>query len=629
MPTDGANEIWTGAEDGEGTVVLNTTDFSTSMIHDSIEREHPEVASMIRWGRQVHRSRRGGLLERDKYVTPQGMYDQMRVAQDAARTDDVVSGFLESTEALAFSRMSVQSDDEDEEDIWNQIMEDIDLDSRIREMWREMSIVSQFYVGVWWGMKDYTVRGRDRKTGVRRKKQFKRLRVPIGITLLDPMKIVPVGNFMFRQEKLAWAAKREESNYFDNVLTGMEEDETIKRLIAGKYEANDLEQQRLGRLGIGPAELYLLKPENVYRETSTRPDYEPFADVRMKSIFDLLDLKALLRELDRAMLLGATNFIVLIRKGTDNMPAKNQELTALQASVRTMSQLPVIVGDHRLEIDIITPKLDTTLTPEKYNTIDARITARLFQILMTGNFAAGAKGDDSLKLIKIIARGLEARRGLLRRSIDRHILMQVYEKNEMFTEIPRLEFHPKTVAIDFDPGLAAYLMDLLDRHAISRGTLLEQIDLDEDDEARIIKREQENFDQTFNPLTPLTDPELQHKFAMQQADQAQKNAIEMLKEQQKDKLEILDKEQVVPKPVGVPAKKGTPTDAPAGPAPPKDGGTTTVDHHVKTTTVVKKAPGNSDPKSAGRTQGGNRSGGGAAPGTGQGQPADPRRKAKG
>lgn len=630
MATDGANEIWTSEAEGEGTVVLNTTDFSTSMVHDSIEREHPEVASMIRWGRQVHRNRRGGLLERDKYVTPTGMYDQMRVAQDAARTDDVVSGFLESTEALAFSRMSVQSDDEDEEDIWAQIMEDIDLDSRIREMWREMSIVSQFYVGVWWGLKDYQVRGRDRKTGVKRKKQFKRLRVPIGITMLDPMKIVPVGNFMFRQEQLAWAAQRDEASYFDNVLTGMEQDETIKRLIVGKYNSNDLEQQRLGRLGIGPAELYLLSPDNVYRETSTRPDYEPFADVRMKSIFDLLDLKALLRELDRAMLLGATNFIVLIRKGSEHMPAKQAELSALQASVRTMSQLPVIVGDHRLEIDIITPKLDTTLTPEKYNTIDARITARLYQILMTGNFAAGAKGDDSLKLVRIIARGLESRRGLLRRSIDRNILMKIYERNEAFTEIPRLEFHPKTVAIDFDPGLAAYLMDLLDRHAISRGTLLEQIDLDEDDEARILQREKDFYDGVFNPLTPLTDPKQAHDFRMQEQDEQQKDLIELRKIDQKNKLALLDEEQLAPKAVGVPAKKGTPTgDAPTGPNPPAGGGSTTVDHHVKTTTVVKKAPGNSDPKSAGRTQGGNRSGGGAAPGTGQGQPADPRRKAKG
>lgn len=611
---DSALEIWTGDADGEGSVVINGSDFSTSMVADSIEREHPEVASMIRWGRQVHRSRRGGLLERDKYVTPEGMYDQMRVAQDAARTDDVVSGFLETTEALAFSRMSVQSLDEDEEDIWAQIMEDIDLDSRIREMWREMSIVSQFYVGVWWGVKDYQVRGRDRKTGVKRKKQFKRLRVPIGLTLLDPMKIVPVGNFMFRQENLAWAAKREEASYFDNVLTGMEQDETIKRLIKSKYQSSEIEQMRLGRLGIGPSELYLLNPDNVYRETGTRPDYEPFADVRLKSIFDLLDLKALLRELDRAMLLGATNFIVLIRKGSEHMPAKQAELSALQASVRSMSQLPVIVGDHRLEIDIITPKLDTTLTPEKYNTLNASITARLFQLLNTGNFATGAKGDDSIKLARVIARGLEARRGLLRRSIDRQILYKIYERNEQFTEIPRLEFHPKSVAIDFDPGLAAYLMDLLDRHAISRGTLLEQIDLEEEDEARVIQREQEFYDSIFNPLTPLQDPTQQQDFTVKNAKLDQEHQVEQLNIQQEHEM----KQKEIDHKQALEQIKATPKPVAAGPAA-----------KPAAKTPVKKAGGNSDPKSAGRTQGGNRNGGGSAPGTGQGQPKDARRKAKG
>ena len=605
-----ANEIWTSADDGEGTVVINTSDFTSEMVSRSIESQHPEVASMIRWGRQVHRSRRGGLIERDKYVTPTGIYDQMRVAQEAARTDDVVSGFLETTEALAFSRMSVESFDEDEEDIWAQIMDDIDLDSRIREMWKELSTLSQVYVGCWWGVKDYKVSGRDKKTGVKRKKSFSRLKVPLGLTILDPLKIVPVGNFMFGQDKLAWMASRDEAQYFDNVLTGLEQDETIKRLIVGKYNPDPFEQQRLGRQDVGPSMLYLLDPENVWRITSTRSQYEPFADVRLKAIFDLLDLKALLRELDRAMLLGATNFIVLIRKGTENMPAKNAELTALQASVRSLSQLPVIVGDHRLTIDIITPKLDTTLQPEKYNTINASITARLYQILNTGNFAAGAKNDDSLKLVKIIARGLEARRGLIRRNIDRQILNKIYEKNDLLTEKPALEFHPKSVAIDFDPGLAAYLMDLLDRHAVSRGTVLEQIDLDEDDESRILQREHDYYDSIFNPLTPLQDPQQQQDFATKTAKLDPEHQLEQLQVQNENELEQkkLDHQnqlaqiKATPKPVVAPGAAKTP---------------------------VKKKAGNADPKGAGRTSGGNRNGGGAAPGTGQGQPRDPRRKAKG
>ena len=599
-----ANEVWIGSDPGD-IVVINDTEANTEFIADALKHSHPEIATMLNWGNNV-RGRKGGLLERDRYTTPPHIYAQMKVSRDACESDDVVSGVLETTESLAFNRMSVQCEEEDEEDIWNQIIEDIDLDDRIREMWREMFTVSQFYVASWWTTKSYKVGGKSKK-GVQRKKQFLNLKVPEGITLLDPHRIVPVGNFMFGQEELCWAAGREEVELYDNILSGQQADETIKRLLTGKRELTREEHATLGQMGFEGGSLYTLNPKVVYRVTATRPQFKPFADVRMKSVFPLLDLKEQLREMDRAYLLGATNFIVLIRKGSDAMPARQDELTSLQSAVRTLSRIPVIVGDHRLEIEIITPKIDMVLTPEKYNTIDARITARLYKMFMTGNYAAGAKGDDSMKLVRIVARGMEATRSLIRRSIEEQILDQVYERNDALTQPPALQFHPKSIAIDFDPGLAAFFMDLLDRRHVSRQTVLEQIDLDQDDEARKKEREAENYDEIFESLTPLQDP-----------DQVQGHALEQLDEQQKDSLETLDKNQKFQEKQ---AEKQRQFMKENPPAPPPGA--------AKPGAAVKKKPANADPKSAGRSGGGNRSGGGAAPGTGQGQEKDARRRAKG
>lgn len=589
--------------------IINSSDVATENVISALAEEHPEVATMMRWGQQIHKSRRGGLFERDKFLTPESVYDQMRVAQDAVQDDDVVSGVCETSEALALSRMSIQCEDEDEEDIWNQIADDCELDIRIREMWQEMFIVSQFYVSVWWGVKDFKVRGKT-KEGVTRKRQFRRMRVPTSITLLDPLRIVPVGNFLYNQEQLAWIATRNESTLYQNVLAGEEEDEIIKRLFTGRYTAVDRgEQQRLGMLGVDHRNLWLLDPKNVFRVTATRPQYRPFATVRMKSVFELLDLKHLLREMDRAHLLGATNFIVLIKKGSDQMPAKNTELSALQASVRTLSRVPVIVGDHRLSIEIVTPDTDMLLQPEKYNTIDARITARLYQMFMTGNFAAGAKGDDSMKLVRIVARSLEARRSHIKKAVERKLLTEIYERNDLFTTKAALTFHPKSISIDFDPGLAAVFLDLLDRRHISRGTVLEQIDLDEDDEARKREREIDAFDDIFDSLTPIQDPQ-----------QVQDHALETLNKDQQNSLETLDKQQQFQDEQGDKQRKFAAAHPPAGPGGAKPA--------AKATPAKKPTP-KADPKSAGRSGGGNRSGGGSAPGSGQGQAKDPRRRARG
>ncbi len=143
----------------------------------------------------------GGLFDRDRYVSPTSIFGQMQVAYDAAANDDVVSGIVESTESLAFNRMSVDCEDQDESNLWEQIQEDLDLDARLREMWREDFIVSQFICGVWWGQKTYKLKGKSDQ-GITRKKVFTDLQVPLGITILDPMKIVPVGN---RLGQGAWA----------------------------------------------------------------------------------------------------------------------------------------------------------------------------------------------------------------------------------------------------------------------------------------------------------------------------------------------------------------------------------------------------------------------------------------
>lgn len=585
VSSSSGSEIWHDPENG--TFAVNSSGYSTDIVMSQLTEQHPEIAQLVRWGNQT---RRGGLFERDRYVTPSRIYDQMRVAQDAAESDDIVAGVLESTEALAFNRMSIECDDEDEQNVWNQIIADIDLDARIREMWRELFVVSQFYVAQWWGQKDYKVQGRSKETGVARKKQFPGLQVPTSLSILDPLKVAPVGNFMFNQEQLAWIADDIEGYEIAQVLQNTDDgDETVRRLLTSRYEPDFLESRRLGALGVNMRNLFTLNPEMVWRYTATRSQYRVFADIRMRSIFELLDLKHILREMDRAHLLGATNFILLVKKGSPDRPPKPEELANLQASMRTLSQVPVIVGDHRIDIEIITPTVDYTLNAEKHNMIDTRITARLYGMFMTGGFA-GTRADDSIKLARIVARGLESRRQMLKQAIERNVLMPIYERNPQLTTIPSLEFHPTHIALDFDAGLAAFFMDLRDRREISRSTLLEQVDLDEDKEARTRQRESKDYDDIFHSISALNDPETQAKQALDLQKQGHEQELESMDKQ--NELDI-KKIKATPKPVVQP------------------GGVA------------------ADPKSAGRAGGGNKNGGGAAPGSGQGQPKDPRRKAGG
>lgn len=481
-----------------GATIINETDIPTGQIMEQLDQAFPEALSLARWGNSLGGSgRQGSIFERDRYVTPVEIFKQFRTALDAANHDDVVSGVLESTEALAFNKMSMDAEDEDEADVWNQIMAGIDMDARLREMWREGFTVSQFYAAILWGTKSFKV------SGTNRKKTFSNLKVPTGLTLLDPLKVVPVGNFMFGLERLAYIADREEGEHFDQVLAGdNSSDLIVGQLIDKKYEPSKEEKKLLQNMtGANMDHLFLMKKESVFRHTATRPGYERFATCRMSSVFELLDLKNQLRQMDRAYLIGGTNFIVLVKKGDKDRPATQGELSQLAGQVRGSARVPVIVGDDRIEIEIITPKLDQTLKPERYNTIDARITARLYQMFMTGNYAAGAQGDDSIKLARVVARGMESRRHMIRRTLEEHLIKPTLEANVELKSEPTMNFHPKRIALDFDPNYATYLLDLRDRGDVSRDTVLSEIDIDEGDESRKREIEAEKYDKHFKPTT--------------------------------------------------------------------------------------------------------------------------------
>lgn len=486
-----------------GLYFVNETDIPNNSISKALAEQHPAIEQIAHAiGNNLAPARQGSLFQRDRYITPERIADQMRLAAHAAKYDDVVAGVLETTEAMAFSRVTFECPNLDEQDVWNQIAEDLNLDRLLRQMWRESFTVSQFYAAIWMKRKSYKLSGKGEK---RARRKTYNLIAPDAVTILDPMKVVPVGNFTFGRENLAYCADRVEARNYDEVLAGTNTtDLVVRTLFTGRYEPDRGEKQLVSELGFQADNMYLLNPDIVHRHTDTRATYERFADIRMASIFELLDLKNLLRALDRSMLLGGINYIVLVRIGTDDKPAKQAEVSAMTARVQQGSRLPVLIGDHRLQVDIISPGNTDTLRPERYNTLDSRITARLYSLMNTGGYEAGKSGDKSLELSRIIGRVLESRRHMLRRFIERTIIKPTFDRNDDLTEMPKLRFAPKRISLALDPSTMQALLDLRDRRELSRSTMLGEMDFSQEDEARKLEMEAELFDDIFQTKVPYS-----------------------------------------------------------------------------------------------------------------------------
>jgi len=449
------------------------------------------------------------LFDRGKYVSNDNVFTQMLTARAAVKDDDICSAVAELTEGMAFSGVKWESSDWDTTDLFNQMAAEQDLDSLVRKIWREEFTYSQAVCAFWWDMGEFTVRG-STDAGNKKKRKVK-VWYPRAITMLDPVKVVPVGLLAFGQERLAWKATRQESIAYNAIVTGDLQDELMERFYTGQYIPRDGdEMQELTSLQIDVSQLLLLDDRYVARHTTTKPDYERFPDVRLRSVFRLLDLKQQLMESDRVSLIGAANYILLVKKGDKDDPAYPEEIANLKEHYQTLAKLPVIFSDHRLNIEIISPKTDFTLKADRYDVLDNRIAARLLNTLNSAGSSAGQRSDNTLTMSRPVARSMEGHRHQIRRFLERQIAKAVVEhpKNAgVFTEgAPSMAYTPPNIQLDEDNGVAQVLMQARTTGDLSRESFLDYFGFDQEVEAMRVKLESDKYDDIFQTRVPFDSP---------------------------------------------------------------------------------------------------------------------------
>lgn len=647
-----------------GNVVVNATEVSAQEIEhivsgggvwDQIGDFDRRLTDAIgRWSTEVQggaRRRQSNLFERDRFVPPENPYAKIRTARRAMK-DDRVGSAADVTEAMALSAVSIQTTEPDEQDIWNQWAAAVDLDTVMRQAWRNQYTDAQYICCMLWGHQTFQVRGYATDTGQARRRTYN-LYAPTAIDFIDSLKVVPVSTLMFKRELLAYIATAEESASFDAILNGRPdpnfggsgpgyyamptrsygrggnggpdldeplgmplEDDIVKALIMRRYVVGSVSEQiALSELGIDTTNLWLLDPRYTFRHTLTKNGSDRFAQPRLEHVFPLLDMKTQLQAMDRAHLIGGSNYIILITKGSEKEPASQKEIDALRGSVRSMGPIPVIVSDYRLKIEIISPDLTSVLDSDKYNTLNTAIDAAVF-----GTFvASGADEQDPLKQGRVIGRNLESRRLMMRRNLEWYLLDAVRRNNTAsFTDRAKILFHPASISLVFDSAWASFLLDLREAREISRSTTLAQFDLDEADEAQLMEIEALIYDQTFGTIVPHGhNPDLA---ALPDPGQFQDPA---------DPDGNADSgAEAAPAPgegLDDPAPPQQPS-APSQPGPRLPGApipTRRTRPFVAPPTLPQVRPGQpAGQRAAGRSAGRR---GGAAPGTGQGQPAVKRR----
>jgi hypothetical protein len=167
----------------------------------------------------------------------------------------------------------------------------------------------------------------------------------------------------------------------------------------------------------------------------------------------------------------------------------------------------VIVSDQRLDIEIITPKLDMTLNADRYNMLDQRL---VLSALATFNLGAGgSRSETSLTQGRLIAKGMENRRNEIADDFVRQVVSRIVKQTAAFTSSVRVGFTPKQITVDMDATIATMIQNARNTRDLSRQSYLEYLGFDERVEAEIVKWEREEMDDVFKTVVPHDSPDNQ------------------------------------------------------------------------------------------------------------------------
>ncbi len=368
------------------------------------------------------------MFARTPFRAPMNIVDEIKLARDVAETDDDIVAVIGQAVNSAFrDGMQNQHEDEPTLHLFNECARAMNLDVQLKEIYREYLIANQ--------VSTLSLFARQRlsftPSGTQDRVQAQ-LSVPrIGVLPAENIRVV--SNDIFGEGDLAYdvtdvALKQWLDTFFDKGTSPAmrnrmaTENPVMAALFIGTIEVpfNDQDMFSAGK------KLYKLNPRMVHRTTMPKGAVAYPRPV-ITSNFALLEAKRLLNIMDYSLLQGGTNYIVVARQGSDQLPAQQPEIDNLTTQVRSASRTGVLVGDHRLSVEIITPNLTELLNPEKRTLIGRKLAMAILRIPEQVTHDAGSEGAK--QEMTFIENTITADRHDVKRHVERFVYEEIVKRN--------------------------------------------------------------------------------------------------------------------------------------------------------------------------------------------------------
>jgi hypothetical protein len=438
------------------------------------------------------------MFSRPQFTNPRTRKESYEAARKIWQ-DDVASTAHEIVEGLTLSKVSFDSPDASTAKLWSVVARQMQVRWFFLSAMKELRTIGCVTVATWWGPSSVSGSGKG-PSGQRRSRPKSRT-VPQRLVILNAEKVYRLEDF-WSVPKLVYFADPEEAAQMDLESP----DDTMSRLIAGPYRpADEAEEKLLTEAGGVLGQMFLLKPDSVWQYRLPGTHFGNCIETPSTPLMPLLEMKSRLMDSDRASLIAAANFILIFKVGNDLLPATQDEVDEYRDGMVKLAKMPVIVGDHRLDVQILAPSTDAVLNHEKYQTLDLKIGSHVLGLV---NPELVARGSDGEMVGKMLTARLESQRRTFADQIESSLVYggpSPYDLED--ADAPQVTFTPRAIPlVGVDAQLAAVLAARA-RNDLSRGSYLETLGYDQELEFERRQDEAERFDETFQTHQPFDSPQ--------------------------------------------------------------------------------------------------------------------------
>jgi hypothetical protein len=374
-----------GLPDHAGAIIDNRTDLPNGAVQQAIEDWWVETAafqmSQPTSFQTYSTNGEASMVNRQPFRTPSNVFEEIRLARTFADTDDDVGSVIDGIIALAFGEgMENFHEDVTTLALFNEAAKYMNLDNRLKELYREYLIAGQFTSASFFTRTrlSYTPDGTEQE-------RTEQVAVPL-IGVLPAENIRVIDTDLVGTGTLAYKVDNPDLEQWLEEFFG-------KRTTAARKNAMRAERPLIAALFVervqmptsysmnvlGDGEVVWKLNPRMCKRTSMPKGASAYPRPLLTRNFALLEAKRLLNIMDYALLQGGTNYIVIAKKGSDQLPAQPAEITNLRRQVQSLGRSGVMVGDHRLSLEVVTPDLESLLNPGKRRLVGRKIAAALLR----------------------------------------------------------------------------------------------------------------------------------------------------------------------------------------------------------------------------------------------------------